>query len=264
VEVHAPRTLEEALRIRAEQPGARPISGGTDLMVMLNSERGERPEALLDLARVDELRGWWRDGEELVLGAALTYTEATGGELAAALPALAAASRSVGSPQIRNRGTIGGNLGTASPAGDALPPLLVEDARVELASSGGMRSLPLGEFLVGPKRNALQAGELVTAVRVRASGAPQTFMKIGPRNAMVIAICSLALSADRERGELRAAFGSAGPVARLVVAPLEEAERFAELVVAAASPIDDLRGSAAYRRHALAVLARRGLARCLV
>src|SRR4051794_530627 len=162
-------------------------------MVSFNAGHGELPEALLDLGRVDELRGWWRDGEELVLGAALTYTEATGGELAAALPALAAASRSVGSPQIRNRGTIGGNLGTASPAGDALPPLLVEDARVELASSDGKRSLPLGEFLVGPKRNALQAGELVTDVRVRASGAPQTFMKIGPRNAMVIAICSLAL-----------------------------------------------------------------------
>jgi CO/xanthine dehydrogenase FAD-binding subunit len=264
VEFHAPRTLQDALRIRSQDAAARPLAGGTDLMVMLNGGNGERPGALLDLGRVDELRGWHRDGDELVLGAALTYTEAQEGELAAALPALAAASRSVGSPQIRNRGTIGGNLATASPAGDALPPLLVEGARIELASVRGTRALPLAEFLVGPKRNALQPDELVTGVRLRPSGAPQTFMKIGPRNAMVISVCSLALSADRERGELRAAFGSAGPVAGLVVAPLDEADTFAERVVAAASPIDDLRGTAAYRRHALGVLTRRALARCLV
>jgi CO/xanthine dehydrogenase FAD-binding subunit len=180
------------------------------------------------------------------------------------LPALAAASRSVGSPQIRNRGTIGGNLGTASPAGDALPPLLIEDAHVDLASANGVRSLPLAQFLIGPKRNALRDDELVVAVRVRPSRAPQTFMKVGPRNAMVISICSLALSADRERGELRAAFGSSGPVVGLVSAPLEQADTFAERVVEAASPIDDVRGTAAYRRHALGVLTRRALARCLV
>ena len=123
MEVHAPQALEEALRLRAEHPGARPIAGGTDLMVALNAER-ERPAALIDLGHVTELRGWRYEGDELVLGAALTYTEAAAGEVASALPALAAASRTVGSPQIRNRGTIGGNLGTASPAGDSLPPLL--------------------------------------------------------------------------------------------------------------------------------------------
>jgi CO/xanthine dehydrogenase FAD-binding subunit len=263
VEVHTPRTLEEALRLRTEHPGVQPIAGGTDLMVALNAER-ERPDALIDLGRVAELRGWRREGDELVLGAALTYTEAASGELASALPALAAAARTVGSPQIRNRGTIGGNLGTASPAGDALPPLLVEGARIELASSKRTRTLPLEEFLIGPKRNALHDDELVVAVRLRPSGAAQTFMKVGPRNAMVISICSLALSADRERGELRAAFGSSGPVVGLVTAPFEKAEGFAERVVAAASPIDDLRGTAAYRRHALGVLTRRALARCLV
>jgi CO/xanthine dehydrogenase FAD-binding subunit len=262
MDVHAPQTLEEALRLRAEHPRARPIAGGTDLMVALNAER-ERPEALIDLGRVPELRGW-RYEHKLVLGAALTYTEAGAGEVALALPALAAAARTVGSPQIRNRGTIGGNLGTASPAGDALPPLLIEGARVDVASAGGTRSLPLAEFLIGPKRNALAEDELVVAVRLRPSRAPQTFMKIGPRNAMVISICSLALSADRERGELRAAFGSSGPVVGLVTAPLDEAESFAERVVAASSPIDDVRGTAAYRRHALGVLTRRALARCLV
>jgi CO/xanthine dehydrogenase FAD-binding subunit len=262
VDVHAPHTLDEALRLRGEQPDARPIAGGTDLMVALNAER-VRPASLIDLGRVEGLRGWHREGDELVLGSGVTYTQAAG-ELVSELPALAAASRTVGSPQIRNRGTIGGNLGTASPAGDALPPLLIEDAQIEIASSRGRRTLPLAEFLVGPKRNALEDDELVVAIRIRPSGAPQTFMKVGPRNAMVISICSLALSADRERGELRAAFGSAGPVARLVTAPIDEAENFPERVMDAATPIDDQRGTAAYRSHALGVLTRRALARCLV
>jgi CO/xanthine dehydrogenase FAD-binding subunit len=179
------------------------------------------------------------------------------------LPALAEAARTVGGPQIRNRGTLGGNLGTASPAGDALPPLLVEDATVELASVRGVRTLPLREFLVGPKRNAAGSDELITAVRVVPSGAPQTFMKVGPRNAMVISVCSLAVLADRARGELRASFGSAGPVAGIVTCPIEESSGFPDRVVEASSPIDDVRGSARYRRHALRVLAARALERCL-
>ena len=263
MDVLTPRSLDEALRLKADHPEALPIQGGTDVMVALNFDRA-RPAVLLNLNEVIELRGWSRDDGSVRLGAGLTYAEAMRGELAALFPALAEASRTVGSPQIRNRGTIGGNLATASPAGDALPPLLVEDARIDLASTRGRRTLPLEEFLLGPKRSALMDDELVTAVRVRPSRAAQTFMKVGPRNAMVISICSLALSADREHGVLRAAFGSAAPVARLVVAPLEEAEAFAERVVAAAAPIDDLRGTAAYRRHALAVLTRRALARCLV
>ncbi len=167
-----------------------------------------------------------------------------------------------GSPQIRNRGTIGGNLGTASPAGDALPPLLVESAEIEVASVRGSRRLPLEDFLVGVKQNALADDELILAAHVTPSGAPQTFMKIGPRNAMVIAVCSLAVVADRERGEVRAAFGSASPVVRLVAGSLDEVEEFPERVAAAASPIDDVRGTAAYRRHALRVLTRRALERC--
>src|SRR6516164_9343183 len=262
MEVLTPRTLAEAVDLRAEHPGALPIQGGTDVMVAFNFDRA-RPKVVLNLNEVAALRGWSREDGTVRLGAGLTYAEAMEDELAALLPALAEASRTVGSPQIRNRGTLGGNLGTASPAGDALPPLLVEDAEVEVASSGGPRRLPLDEFLVGPKRNALAPEELIVAVLVRPSGAPQTFMKVGPRNAMVIAVCSLAVSVDRERGELRAAFGSAGPVPALVRAPLEDAERFPALVAAAASPIDDVRGSAAYRRHALRVLAARGVERCL-
>ena len=262
MDVLSPRSLEEALQLKAQRPEARPIEGGTDMMVELNFDR-TRPDALLNLNEVAELKGWRRENGTLSLGAALTYTDAMG-ELATALPALAEASRTVGSPQIRNRGTIGGNLGTASPAGDALPPLLVERAEVELASVRGTRRLPLTDFLVGPKRNALAEDELIVAVHIEPSGAAQTFMKIGPRNAMVIAVCSLALAVDREREELRASFGSAGPVAGLVVAPLSEVDGFPEQVAAAASPIDDVRGTAAYRRHALRVLTRRALQRCLV
>jgi CO/xanthine dehydrogenase FAD-binding subunit len=262
MDVLTPRSLDEALRLKAEQPGARPIQGGTDLMVEVNFDRA-RPEAFLNLNEVPELRGWSRENGSLRLGSGLTYTEVMQSELAELVPALAEASRSVGSPQIRNRGTIGGNLGTASPAGDALPPLLIERAEVEVASVRGVRRLALQEFLVGPKRNALAEDELIVAVLVAPSGAAQTFMKVGPRNAMVIAVCSLALCADRERGELRASFGSAGPVAGVVTAPLSERASFAESVAAAASPIDDVRGTAAYRRHALRVLAGRALERCL-
>jgi CO/xanthine dehydrogenase FAD-binding subunit len=262
MDVLTPRSLDEALQMRAERPEAVPLAGGTDLMVDLNFDR-LRPAAILNLAEVPELRGWSRENGTLRLGAALTYAEAMEAALSDLLPALAEASRTVGSPQIRNRGTIGGNLATASPAGDALPPLLLEGAHAELASVRGTRELPLGSLLLGPKRNALAGDELIVAVRVTPSGAPQTFMKVGPRNAMVIAVVSLALSADRERGELRAAFGSAGPVPLLVTAPLADRVAFPEQVAAAARPIDDVRGSAAYRRHALRVLTERALDRCL-
>jgi CO/xanthine dehydrogenase FAD-binding subunit len=262
VEVLTPSSLDEALRLKAERPGAVPIEGGTDLMVELNFDR-HRPEAILNLNEVRELKGWSRENGRLRLGAGLTYDEAMRAPLADELPALAEASRTVGSPQIRNRGTIGGNLGTASPAGDALPPLLIEGAEVELAGTRGTRRMPVRDFLRGPKRNALEDDELITAVLVEPSGSSQTFMKIGPRNAMVIAVCSLALSADRERGELRASFGSAGPVTGLVKASLDDRDHFPEQVAEAASPIDDVRGTAAYRRHALRVLAARALDRVL-
>jgi CO/xanthine dehydrogenase FAD-binding subunit len=262
VDVFTPRTLEDALRLKAEHPEARFIQGGTDVMVELTFG-DSRPRAMVNLAEVAELRGWSHEGDELRLGAGLTYTEAMADPLAGLLPSLAEASRTVGSPQIRNRGTIGGNLGTASPAGDALPPLLVERARVELASVRGVRSLPLEEFLLGVKRTALEPDELVTAVRLTPSGGAQTFMKVGPRNAMVIAICSLAVVVDTNAGEVRAAFGSAAVTARRVSVPLAEAGELADRVAEAAAPIDDVRATAAYRGHALRVLAARGLERCL-
>jgi CO/xanthine dehydrogenase FAD-binding subunit len=262
VDVLTPRSLDEALRLKAERPGALPIHGGTDVMVELNFDRA-RPPALLNLNEVPELRGWSRENGTLRLGAGLTYTEAMQAPLAEDCRALAQASRTVGGPQIRNRGTIGGNLGTASPAGDALPPLLVYQAEVEVRSVNGSRRLPVRDFLVGPKRNALQPEELIIAVFVQPPGARQTFMKVGPRNAMVIAVVSLALAVDEERGEVRASFGSAGPVPGLVTSPLAERVELPERVAGAASPIDDVRGTARYRRHVLRVLTERALERCL-
>jgi CO/xanthine dehydrogenase FAD-binding subunit len=259
MDVLTPRTLDEALRLRAEHPDALAIQGGTDVMVAVNFDRS-RPPAMLNLNEVAELRGWSREDGALRLAAGLTYAEAMAPELAELLPALAEASRTVGSPQIRNRGTIGGNLATASPAGDALPPLVVEDAEVECTSLRGVRRVPVGEFVMGVKATALAPDELITAVWLTPSAAPQTFMKVGPRNAMVIAVVSLAVSAG---DELRASFGSASPRPVLVTAPRDEGESFPDRVAAAAAPIDDVRGTADYRRHALRVMTRRALERTM-
>jgi CO/xanthine dehydrogenase FAD-binding subunit len=259
MEVLTPHTLDEALRAKADHPGAWPIQGGTDVMVALNFDRG-RPDVLLNLNEVAELRGFTRKNGTLRLGSGLTYAEIEHGELKDVLPALAEASRTVGSPQIRNRGTIGGNLGTSSPAGDALPPLLIEGAVVECASVRGRRRIPLVDFVTGVKRNVLEPDELITSIHLTPSNEPQTFMKIGPRNAMVIAVVSLAVSAG---DELRASFGSASPRPVLVTAPRDEADSFAERVAAAAAPIDDVRGTERYRRHALEVLTARALKRVL-
>ncbi len=261
MDVLTPRSLGVALTLKAEHPEAVPIQGGTDIMVDLNFDRA-RPDVLLNLNEVDELKGWSRTNGGLYLGAGLTYTECRQSPLAELLPALTEAARTVGSPQIQNRGTIGGNLGTASPAGDALPPLLVSGTEVELRSVEGTRWVPLHDFLVGPKQNVLYDNELIVGV-LTSPGTPasrQTFMKVGPRNAMVIAVVSLALRVDQE---LRAAFGSAGPVPTLVRARLNEVDSFPDRVAEAASPIDDVRGSASYRRHALRVLTQRALERCL-
>jgi CO/xanthine dehydrogenase FAD-binding subunit len=274
VEILAPDTWEEALAMKAAQPDALPIAGGTDVMVELNFDR-RRPGAIIDLTRVPELRDWGADNGRLRIGAGVSYTRLID-ELGDRLPGLAIAARTVGSPQIRNRGTVGGNLGTASPAGDALPPLFVSDAEVELASTGGTRRVPVTEFVVGPKRTSAREDELIAAFHLPAATGAQQFAKIGTRNAMVIAVCSLSLAVWPERRAVCACIGSAGPTPIRAAeaeafaggeldwdgrAPLGDAAlaRFGELVAQAAAPIDDVRGSAAYRRHALGVLARRTL-----
>jgi CO/xanthine dehydrogenase FAD-binding subunit len=271
-----PRSLADAITAKAEFPGALPIAGGTDVMVEINFGT-RRPAALLDLNRVPEFTSWQlRDG--LVhLGAGVTYTRLIT-ELGGLLPGLAMAARTVGSPQIRNRGTVGGNLGAASPAGDCHPVLLAAGAAVEATSVRGSRMIPAGEFFTGPKRNALAADELITSVLMPAAAGPQQFAKIGTRNAMVIAVCAFAL--ELRPPAVGTGIGSAGPTPLRAPAaeaflsealaesglwesaaglPDQVARRFGELVAAAAQPIDDVRGTAAYRRHALSVLARRTL-----
>jgi CO/xanthine dehydrogenase FAD-binding subunit len=224
---------------------------------------------------VRELTEWGNEDGLVRVGAGVTYTRILA-ELSM-LPGLALASRTVGSPQIRNRGTVGGNLGTASPAGDAHPPLLAADAEVEVASMSGTRRIPAAEFFTGPKKNAMRPDELVTGFLIRPAKGGQQFSKVGTRNAMVIAVCSFAIDIDHERRHVGTGIGSAGPTPLRASeaqefaqreldwdnrkAPSEATlERFGELVAAAAKPIDDIRGLAAYRRHALAVMARRCLA----
>ena len=274
MELLQPDDWSEALELKAENPAALPIWGGTDVMVDVNFGRA-RPEAILDLTRVRALAEWEERDRALRIGAGVSYTTAIA-ELGDRLPGLAAASRTVGSPQIRNRGTIGGNLGSSSPAGDALPPLYASEADVELASTRGTRRVPVVEFITGPKRNVLEPDELIAAVHVAPARGAQQFSKIGARNAMVIAVCSFALELDPDRQRVGTCIGSAAPTpvrathAETFAAneldwdgasALDEhvATRFGELVAQGASPIDDVRGSAAYRRHALSVLARRTL-----
>jgi CO/xanthine dehydrogenase FAD-binding subunit len=270
-----PASWAEALAAKAAHPDAMPICGGTDVMVELNFDRA-RPPALLDLTRVDALTEWGTDGDLLRVGAGVTYRRIVD-ELAARAPGLAAASRTVGSPQIRNRGTVGGNLGSASPAGDAHPPLLASGALVELASVRGTRRVPVAEFFTGPKRSVRAPDELIAAFLVPPAPGPQQYAKVGTRNAMVIAVCAFAVALDPAARTVGTGIGSAGPTplrateAEAFLAaelpwdgrgelPPAVAARFGELVGAAARPIDDVRGSAAYRRHALGVLARRTLA----
>ena len=270
----SPATWADALAAKAEHPDAVPIAGGTDVMVELNFDR-RRPPALLDLTRIPELAEHGADNGLIRVGAGVPYTRIIG-ELGDRLPGLAQASRTVGSPQIRNRGTVGGNLGSASPAGDAHPPLLATGAQVEVASVRGARTVAVADFFQGPKRSVLAPDELIAAFLVPAATGPQQFAKVGTRNAMVIAVCSLSLAIWPERRAVCACIGSAGPT------PLRATEaeafgageldwdgrtelsdaalaRFGELVADAAQPIDDVRGSAEYRRHALGVLARRTL-----
>jgi CO/xanthine dehydrogenase FAD-binding subunit len=265
--------------MKAERPEAIPLAGGTDLMVELNFGR-LRPAAVIDLTRVAELATVRQENGHVFLGAGVTYA-AIVKDLAAFRP-LVQAARSVGSPQIRHRGTVGGNLGTASPAGDALPVLAAYDADVVLRSrSRGERSLAWHEFLKGPKKTAIAPDELITGARWRRVRGPGSFSKIGTRNAMVIAVAGLCLVIDEDGRRVKVALGSVGPtIIRATQAeeqigsvmagsgawqdptttvPDTAIEEFARLVASAARPLDDVRGTAAYRRHGCRVLARRAL-----
>ena len=267
-------TLEEALA----DPAATYLAGGTDLMVGINFGR-DRPEHVVSIRTLEELQQVGVDGRQ-TFGGGVTYArllEALEGRS----PAMVQAARTIGSPQILNAGTIGGNLGTCSPAGDTLPVLAALDATILLRSASGERRLPFSAFMFGPRRSERKPGEVVYAVEWEDAGPSQVFLKAGTRNAMVIAVANLAMVVDRSRRAVRVALGSVGPtILRATAAeelatglyeesswdrPLEASAaaiaRFGELAAAAAQPIDDQRGTARYRRHIVEVMARRALTR---
>ncbi|WP_017611760.1 FAD binding domain-containing protein [Nocardiopsis salina] len=274
MEFLSPSTLEEALEAKHAHPDGVPIMGGTDVMVELNFDK-RRPQALIDLSRVPELSEWGPDNGTVRLGAGVSYSRIVEG-LGAGAPGLAKAARTVASPQIRNRGTVGGNLGGASPAGDTHPALLATDAVVELASVRGRRRVAARDFYLSLRETACRSDELITAVLLPEPTGPQQFAKIGTRNAMVIAVTSFSLALDRQRRVVGTGLGAAAPTPVRAEAAEEflaaefdweggsspsEAvvRRFGDLVASAARPIDDQRGSSAYRKHALSVMARRAL-----
>jgi CO/xanthine dehydrogenase FAD-binding subunit len=275
----APRDLAELLDTLAESPETQLLAGGTDFMVEVNFGRRD-PRAVVALRRVGELHGWERDGDVVTLRAGLTFTEMEREPIASLVPALAQAARTVGSPQIRNAGTLGGNLGTASPAGDALPVLAALDAVIVLADRTGTRRVPFAEFITGPKQNVCGPGEVIVAAEVAPARGPQEFVKVGTRNAMVISVASVALVVDNAAQTVACALGSVGPTIvratdaerwiasrvdwerETVVEPGDRAT-FAAMVAEAARPIDDHRSTAAYRRRAIEVCAGRALERAL-
>jgi CO/xanthine dehydrogenase FAD-binding subunit len=273
--VHLPDTVDHAVELLAASPSATVLAGGTDLMVEVNDGHRRPGGPVVVVNRIAEMRSWSHDPQTaaVTIGAGVTYSEMLEGPLASLVPALSQAARTVGSPQIRNAGTLGGNLATCSPAGDGLPVLSALDAVIELASAAGRRSVPIGEFMVGVKRTALLPGELIVSVTVPVVDGFQGYAKVGVRNAMVIAVASACVVLDRVQRSAAVALGSVGPTilrcpdaeAHLAFtldwstmeAPQVALDRFAALVSEASRPITDHRSSAEYRRHAVGVLARR-------
>lgn len=254
-----PDTIDAACEALAAHPGATLLAGGTDLMVGVNAGR-VRPEHVVAVGRLAELRGWRRERDSIVIGAGTTYADCLDPALAVLAPVLAQAARSVGSPQIRNAGTLGGNLGTASPAGDGTTALVALGGTVTLRSVDAEREVELDGFVTGVRTTVRRADELIVSVRVPVAAGPQEFLKVGTRNAMVIALASMALVRGPD-GSVRAALGSVGPAPVRVDHDGGEVASFVDAVTAAVRPIDDHRSTADYRRHAVAVLARRAFER---
>jgi CO/xanthine dehydrogenase FAD-binding subunit len=276
--VAIPLTLHEALDALRITPDARLIQGGTDMMVEINFNH-LKPNNVIALRRVQELRTWRKNTNNTVtIGTGVPYQEMETGELKQLLPALAEAARTVGSPQIRAAGTLGGNLGTCSPAGDGLPVLFALDAIVHLQSSDSSRDLSIHEFMLGVKRNARASNEIITAVTVPLLDGWQGYAKVGVRNAMVISVASACLAIDKTSKSLRIALGAVGPI----IIRCQDAEswlteqfdlssttsidaalskEFGRRVALESKPIDDHRSTAEYRRHAVGVLAQRLITR---
>ena len=270
LEYHAARDLHEALALAAQfGPRKRLMTGGTDVMVRLK-EGLIKEGVIVDLSRVPELRSIREDAGVVHVGAAASHADVSSSKIVQLHGrALAMAAASVGGPQIRNMGTIGGNVANASPAGDTIPALIVLDAIVTLASMEGMRQVPIIDFFTGPGRSVLKPDELVTEVAFRATGASEVtgFGKLGSRQAMTISTANVAVYFKRsENGRITAARVAFGSVAPTVVRAHKTEEMFCQLpprpswdaVRGAAqmawkevAPIDDLRASAVYRREAV-------------
>jgi CO/xanthine dehydrogenase FAD-binding subunit len=276
--VAIPLTIREALDALTSAPDARLIQGGTDMMVEINFNH-LKPHNVIALRRVQELRRWTKNADgTITIGAGVPYQEMETGELKKLVPALAEAARTVGSPQIRAAGTLGGNLGTCSPAGDGLPVLFALDAVIHLQSSESSRVLSVHDFMLGVKRNARASNEIITAVTMPLLDGWQGYAKVGVRNAMVISVASACLAVDKSTKSVRIALGAVGPTiirCRDAEAWLAEqldiststgidvatAKEFGRRVSIESKPIDDHRSTAEYRRHAIGVLAQRLITR---
>lgn len=271
--VFIPSSLVEATHLLSNNPSAHLLTGGTDLMVEVNFNH-RHPETVISLRKVPEFQQWNVDNiSGLVhIGSSVPYAMMEHGELAQALPALAEAARTVGSPQIRAAGSLGGNLGTCSPAGDSLPVLSALDAVIHLQSETASRSVAFADFMVGPKKTSRLPNEIISCVTIPLINGWQGYAKVGVRNAMVISIASVCLAIHD--GNVRVALGSVGPTiirgseseawinsVGLENVDLSVAKEFGERVRAESRPIDDHRSTAEYRRHAVGVLATRLLLR---
>jgi CO/xanthine dehydrogenase FAD-binding subunit len=271
--VFIPSSLVEATQLLSNNPSAHLLTGGTDLMVEVNFNH-RHPETVISLRKVPEFQQWNVDNiSGLVhIGSSVPYAMMEHGELAQALPALAEAARTVGSPQIRAAGSLGGNLGTCSPAGDSLPVLSALDAVIHLQSETASRSVAFADFMVGPKKTSRLPNEIISGVTIPLINGWQGYAKVGVRNAMVISIASVCLAIHD--GNVRVALGSVGPTiirgseseawinsVGLENVDLSVAKEFGERVRAESRPINDHRSTAEYRRHAVGVLATRLLLR---
>jgi CO/xanthine dehydrogenase FAD-binding subunit len=274
-----PRNVDELVEVFQAHPQAKLLAGGTDFMVEVNLH-GRKPDNIISLRQVKELSEWSvrTSQARITIGAGVPYAEMEVGEIARLVPALAQAARTVGSPQIRAAGTLGGNLGTCSPAGDSLPVLAALNATIHVIGPEGNRDIDFVDFMVGVKKNCLQPSEFVHSVSMPIVDGWQGYAKVGTRNAMVISTASACLVRDSDEGFVSIALGSVGPTiirahsaeAWLIKttslragAQLEAsvAQEFGRRVSLESRPIDDHRSTADYRRHAIGVLAQRLLTR---
>ena len=274
-----PRNVDELVEVFQANPQAKLLAGGTDYMVEVNLH-GRQPEVMISLRQVKELTEWSvrPSQSRITIGAGVPYADMEVGEIARLVPALAQAARTVGSPQIRAAGTLGGNLGTCSPAGDSLPVLAALNATIHVIGPDGNRDVQFVDFMVGVKKNSLQPSEFVHSVSMPIVEGWQGYAKVGTRNAMVISTASACLVRDSDEGFVAVALGSVGPTiirahgaeswlmkttSLRAGAQLEPsvAQEFGRRVALESKPIDDHRSTADYRRHAIGVLAQRLLTR---